>query len=102
MMRIQSDCYESRPTRLAPSASIPDPQPNPAVQVFPNPFSDVIHISSGAELQKIALYQADGKLIYTSELKDLEFSLETSFLRKGMYLLQVTTAKGVEIVNVVK
>lgn len=102
MMRIQSDCYESRPTRLAPSASIPELLPNPAVQVFPNPISDVIHISSDAELQKIALYQADGKLIYNSELKDLEFSLETSFLRKGMYLLQVTTAKGVEIVNVVK
>jgi hypothetical protein len=102
MMRIQSDCYESRPTRLAPSASISDPQPNSAVQVFPNPFSDVIHISSGAELQKIALYQANGVLLYAVEVNSKEWTLETSMLQEGMYLLQVTSSKGVEIVNVVK
>jgi hypothetical protein len=103
MMRIQSDCYESIPTRVAPSASISGPLGNQTtIQVFPNPFSDEVHISCDAEFQKIELYQADGKLIYTAALTGKEYTLETSTLRDGMYVLQITTEQGVESVKVVK
>jgi hypothetical protein len=103
MMRIQSDCYESTPTRVAPSASLSDPLAKPAaIQVFPNPFSDQVHISSDAELQKIELYQANGMLIYAVESTGKEFTLETSLLNEGIYFLQITTAQGVESVKVVK
>ena len=103
MMRIQSDCYESTPTRVAPSASLSGPlAKSAAIQVFPNPFSDEVHISSDAELQKIELYQADGMLLYTAELIGKENTLETSTLRDGIYVLQITTEQGVESAKVVK
>jgi hypothetical protein len=103
MMRIQSDCYESTPTRVAPSASLSDPLANQTtIQVFPNPFSDVVHISSDAEMQKIELYQADGMLLYTAELTGKAYTLETSTLRDGMYVLQITTEQGMQSVKILK
>lgn len=72
------------------------------VSVFPNPFSNEIHISSEAELQKIELYQANGKLIQSIDATGKELVLETSSLREGVYLLQITSAQGVESVKVLK
>jgi len=103
MMRIQSDCYESQPTRLESSASIQDPMLNTAnVLVYPNPFLDQLTISSQTELQKIELYQANGLLLFVKDLSGKAFTLETSELKNGIYFLQVTTSKGKEIVKILK
>jgi len=103
MMRIQSDCYESQPTRLESSASIEEPLLNTAnVLVYPNPFLDQLTISSETELQKIELYQANGLLLFVKDLSDKTFSIETSELKNGIYFLQITTSKGKEIVNILK
>ncbi len=103
MMRIQSDCYESIPTRFPPSSSLPELVFKPlTVQVAPNPFADQVQITSNAELQKIELYQANGVLLYAVEVSSKECTLETSMLQEGMYLLQVTTAQGVESVKILK
>jgi hypothetical protein len=103
MMRIQSDCYESQPTRLESSASIQDPMLNSAsVLVYPNPFLDQLTISSQTELQKIELFQANGSLISVNEFSGKEFTLETNELINGIYFLQVTTSKGKEIVKILK
>jgi hypothetical protein len=103
MMRIQSDCYDSRPTRFAPSSSLTDQVVNPTtIQVAPNPFTDQVHITSKAELKKIELYKANGVLLYAVDVTSTEWTLETSMLQEGMYLLQVTTAQGVESVKILK
>jgi hypothetical protein len=104
MMRIQSDCYESIPTRFPPSSSLQEPVVKPlTVQVAPNPFADQLHITSNAELQKIELYQANGGvLLYTVEVSSKECTLETSMLQEGMYLLQITTAQGIQSVKILK
>jgi len=103
MMRIQSDCYDSRPTRFAPSSSLTDQVVNPTtIQVAPNPFTDQVHITSKAALKKIELYQANGVLLYAVDVTSKEWTLETSMLQEGMYLLQVTTAQGVESVKILK
>ena len=103
MMRIQSDCYESQPTRLESSAAIQDPiLKTTHVHVYPNPFLDQITISSETELQKIELFQANGLLLYGNDVFGKEFTLETSKLINGIYFLQVTTNKGKEIVKILK
>jgi len=103
MMRIQSDCYESMPTRFPPSSSLPDPVVKPVtVQVYPNPFLNEVHISSEADLQKIELYQANGKLLHSLVATGKEFTLETSLLNEGIYFLQITTAQGVQRVKMLK
>ena len=103
MMRIQSDCYESQPTRLESSASIQETMLNTAnVLVYPNPFLDQITISSETDLQKIELYQANGLLLYGNDVFGKAFTLETSKLINVIYFLQVTTSKGKEIIKILK
>ena len=53
-------------------------------------------------MQKIELFQANGSLISVNEISGKEFNLETNHLLKGIYLLQVTTTKGKEIVKILK
>ncbi len=103
MMRIQSDCYESQPTRLESSAAIQDPiLKTTHVNVYPNPFVDQITISSEIQMQKIELFQANGSLISVKEISGKEFNLETNHLLKGIYFLQVTNSKGKETVKIIK
>jgi hypothetical protein len=103
MMRIQTDCYESRPTRLEISADAQDQTlTSENVHIYPNPFLDQVTISSETELQKIELYQANGVLIYVNDISGKEFTVETSKLINGIYFLQVTNPKGKEIIKILK
>ena len=103
MMRIQSDCYESRPTRLEPSANIQETFTSTnLVKVFPNPFTDQITVSSEVELQKIELIQANGQVLNSVTVSGKEFTFETSQLIYGIYFLQVTNMEGMEIIKIIK
>lgn len=103
MMRIQSDCYESRPTRLEPSANIQETFTSTnMVKVFPNPFTDQITVSSEVELQKIELIQANGQVLNSLTVSGKDFTFETSQLINGIYFLQVTNVEGMEIIKIIK
>ena len=103
MMRIQSDCYESQPTRLESPASIQEPMLKTAnVLVYPNPFLDQLTVSSETELQKIDLYQANGLLLYGNDVFGKAFTLETNKLINDIYFLHVTTSKEKEIIKILK
>jgi len=103
MMRIQSDCYESRPTRLEPSANIQETFTSTnLVKVFPNPFTDQIAVSSEVELQKIQLIQANGQVLNSVTVSGKEFTFETIQLINGIYFLQVTNMEGMEIIKIIK
>lgn len=103
MMRIQSDCYESRPTRLEPSANIQETFTSTnLVKVFPNPFTDQIAVSSEVELQKIQLIQANGQVLNSVTVSGKDFTFETSQLINGIYFLQVTNMEGMEMIKIIK
>ena len=87
MIRIQSDCYESLPTRLQLTAEIEDQiLKTENVLVYPNPFLDQITISSESVLERIELFQASGSIISVNEISSKEFNLDTNHLLKGRYL----------------
>jgi hypothetical protein len=103
MMRIQTDCYESYPTRFNPSVNIEETLTNTKnVSVYPNPFTNQITISSETELQKIELFHANGQVINNASVSGKEFTLETSMLMNGIYFLQVTNLEGMEIIKIIK
>ncbi|MBP5995112.1 MAG: T9SS type A sorting domain-containing protein [Crocinitomicaceae bacterium] len=103
MMRIQSDCYESYPTRFNPSVNIEETVTNTQnVNVYPNPFSNQITVSSETGLQKIELFHANGQVIENTSVSGKEFTLETSQLMNGVYFLQVTNLEGMEIIKIIK
>lgn len=74
-----------------------NPTGNAEVFMFPNPASDQITIYRADQLFNEAflnIYQADGRLILTTELKDQSNTLDISALNKGLYYFQYTTAAG--------
>jgi hypothetical protein len=91
MMRIQSDCYESRPTRVAPSASLSDPlAKQPTIQVFPNPTTDVVLIIANQNIDKelIQLIDVCGKVVVESLFSGTQTQLDLSKLAPGTYYLK--------------
>ncbi len=105
MMRIQGDCYESRPARLESTAEINEQLLNTnKVHVYPNPFKDELTIVSEFELQKIELFQSNGVLVFTEDITAAgkEFNIETNQLMNGVYFLHATSPKGKEIIKILK
>ena len=91
MMRIQSDCYESTPTRVAPSASLSDPlAKQTTIQVFPNPTTAVVQIIANQNIDKelIQLLDVYGKVVIESLFSGTQTQLDLSKLAPGTYYLK--------------
>ena len=70
-----------------------------AVSVYPNPASEVIHISSTTELTKIELYDVLGKRVLTTN-KPQEIKID--HLKSGIYLLKIYASKGQMTKKIIK
>lgn len=66
---------------------------NNQVQVYPNPFTDKIHVEIGAhEISKLALSDINGKLLLEQHATSNE--IETGSLPAGIYLLEIEVSSG--------
>jgi hypothetical protein len=68
-----------------------------SIQVFPNPASDQISITSQATpLHRVEIYNLQGKLIWQMDVPETstELSVEVATLRKGGYLIRALTSNG--------
>ncbi|MFM7006416.1 MAG: T9SS type A sorting domain-containing protein [Flavobacteriales bacterium] len=88
MFRIDSDCYESFPTRFNPAAQL---QANftPTFELSPNPTSDYLRLSTKGQIDEVRIYNALGEE-FTFELSDTnpkQINLEN--LKPGVYLIEV-------------
>lgn len=73
------------------------------LNVFPNPASDAVHVSYPGEIQSITLYTASGsEIIIDPVLTDNGFNINTSGLKKGIYILNVSTGEGTGSVKLMK
>jgi hypothetical protein len=62
------------------------------ITVYPNPFNDVINITSLSEANstQVEIYNHQGQKVYSENLSSNTAALDLSVLKKGMYLLRVT------------
>lgn len=67
--------------------------------VYPNPVKDILHIESPAHLQKIILFDVNGKIIYVSEKTD---KINMSSFAKGIYILKIVSENNVSEYKIVK
>ncbi|MCT2562271.1 T9SS type A sorting domain-containing protein [Chryseobacterium herbae] len=58
------------------------------IQIFPNPVSDVIHISGIDNGQTIQIYNVDGRLVKSDAFDQ---KIDISSLSAGVYVLKITT-----------
>jgi len=68
---------------------------------FPNPFSNKINanLESNSSIEVISI---DGKIVFASEAKAGELSLNTENWNNGMYIMKVRNTKGTSVQKLIK
>ena len=66
--------------------------------VWPNPVSDVLHISEGPEIRRVDVLDLSGRVQATSA----DGEVNVSALPAGLYILRVVTAEGVMVKKIIK
>ena len=64
------------------------------LNVYPNPASESVTISSDTPIISLTIYDMTGRTILVQENCGTGATMNTSSLRKGIYLLYVTTTSG--------
>ncbi len=83
---------------IEPSSSTQDiNQAN--IELYPNPVSDILHINMAANNFSIELYNIHGQRVLQTQNK---CEISTSNLQSGVYMLKITTPKGVYSRSIVK
>lgn len=87
---IVADYYNHRVRRVGGTASLHE-DATQLVTVFPNPAADIITISTESEIHKVHLFNTMGQLIQTEDTP----TFSVSALNRGIYLLSISTDKGI-------
>ena len=89
--------------------SVPDPMPRPPpVSVYPNPFDEhiVCETTNTKRMTRITLTDILGRVVLQNEIKLSETShkqiLETDFLKRGIYVLEVELDGKLWVMKLVK
>ena len=99
MARIDGDCYGATPSRLNPSLQLEES--TWSLSIAPNPSSDLVTIHSNSQIEYLHCYGMDGKTAREITMDgNNQFSIKS--LPKGVYMLEVRTAKASQIVKLVK
>ncbi len=61
-----------------------------ALNVFPNPASEILNISSGTiTIDKINVYDISGNIVYQNVIHDKAHTIDVTKFRAGFYILQI-------------
>ena len=63
--------------------------------LMPNPASSRVTVASSFRINKVAIYDASGNMVLFSEPKEMSASFDISMLPKGVYVVSISTNKGV-------
>lgn len=77
-----------------------DSQTAEAINIYPNPVKDVLHIESPVTIQDISIHNIGGSLI--NRPQNIGNKINLSYLPQGLYLLKITTENGSIIRKIVK
>jgi hypothetical protein len=76
------------------------------VAIFPNPTDSKVTISNatGIQLEKVAIYDVNGRLVNTIDLSDMqqEKTIDVSQLASGVYMLQIQSENESTVKRLVK
>lgn len=69
------------------------------LEIFPNPTHNIININSNKKINKIELYDLQGKLILKENETD---QINISNLKEGVYFIKIYTNNGLQIKKIIK
>lgn len=70
------------------------------LKIYPNPIKDKFSITGNETINEIAIFDLLGKSVFTK--KGRQQNIDISFLPKGIYILKVSSDKGVTIQKIIK
>lgn len=82
--------------------SVDDELSQNTTQIYPNPFSREVHLTSSETINKISVFDQSGKLVYEQKLATKNKSINLSHLPSGVYVVQIHTQKGTQVSKVIK
>jgi hypothetical protein len=65
--------------------------------IYPNPTSDIVHLTSQKPLEKLLIYNTLGVLVRESNLTGFEQQINVSDMAKGTYIVKIYAGDGVNI-----
>ena len=71
-------------------------------QIYPNPFTDVLRITTDNTAHSISVYDLYGRLLKKQEVSSTQFDLDLSEFGAGTYLLQVDYGDGRSVHRIMK
>ncbi|HOY30677.1 MAG TPA: PKD domain-containing protein [Bacteroidales bacterium] len=66
----------------------------PAVQIWPNPAKDVLHVSAGTAIKNIEIYNSLGQIVQTEPSGEMRLEINTGNMVSGIYFIRISTEKG--------
>jgi len=82
--------------------SVEDIQEPQATIIYPNPINDVVYIQSEAIVDNLKIFALNGQLIHSIEPKSKETTVDVSFLKSGVYLIQLSGLEFADTKRIVK
>ena len=68
------------------------------LNIFPNPFQNILYINSNKLISQIEIFSSEGKIIYSNKIFNLKnsdrYTLNLSNLSPGLYLIKITNSKN--------
>ena len=84
------------------SLSVSDDVTNSKVNIFPNPFIDVLNIEALSKVNSIEVYDNSGKLVSTQTLNAVKSKIDLGKLEAGVYILNIQTENETQSVKIIK
>lgn len=72
------------------------------LKLYPNPVTDLLHISNSQIMSKIVVIDMLGRILQTKEINDMETNVDMSRYPTGTYLVQVNADNAVKTFKVIK
>jgi hypothetical protein len=98
----QYGCIDTTNCQTVTNASLSQNLLNEAISLFPNPTSDKVQLESDLLMENITVRSITGQLISSQEVNSNSFAINLEEQAKGVYMISVTTDKGIANLRVIK
>jgi hypothetical protein len=79
-----------------------DEQHSKGLMYFPNPVDDVFTLQGSSPFEKLTLYDASGKMVFSSVSQSTSVKIYMSGFATGNYFLHTTAQGKTEIIKIIK
>ena len=73
-----------------------------SVVIYPNPAKSKVSVNAGNNIQSIALFDVQGRILQVIPAKSSAASVDISNQSKGEYFLKITTVDGIKVEKIIK